>query len=322
MSAANKPFRPIEQKRLVCCALSTPVWGGRRHRPLSPPERLQQKDSSAVKTQRAGEGVCRSRRKRAMREAQDQPTRQESKPQGDPRVETLLQAYRSLAAKVDRLQERIQEQEKQSTRIAEALEREGERDSRPATSPQQGESAPPQETEERRLPPGKSKKTGRAGKILGEIAFYGALLLLLLAALFIRTTGDGSSRSFAGYSGMLVLTESMESEIPKGSLVIAKQVDPGTLQIGDDITYMANQTTSVTHRIVGILENYQGSGQRAFETQGLMNAQPDKQPVPAVNVVGKVIFHSQALGIIARFIGDHWPLLLFGLVVEACCSAC
>ena len=83
-------------------------------------------------------------------------------------------------------------------------------------------------------------KKGRAWKIMGECVFYGLLLLLILTALFIRTTSDGSPRSLAGYSGMIVLTESMQSEIPKGSLVIAQQVDPETLQIGDDITYMAN----------------------------------------------------------------------------------
>ena len=166
--------------------------------------------------------------------------------------------------------------------------------------------------------PGNGKRTktpGRAGKLIGEIIFYGLLLLLVIVTLFIRTTGDGAPRSFAGYSGMLVLTESMQSEIPKGSLVIAKQVDAETLQIGDDITYMANQTTTVTHRIIGIIEDYEDTGQRAFETQGVMNAQPDGQLVPAANVVGKVVFHSEALGQIAQFLSDYWPVvLLAGLI--------
>ena len=79
-------------------------------------------------------------------------------------------------------------------------------------------------------------KKGRAGKIIGEVVFYGLLLLLIIAALFVRTTSDGAPKSLAGYSGMIVLTESMQSEIPKGSLVITKTVEPETLQIGDDIT--------------------------------------------------------------------------------------
>ena len=46
-----------------------------------------------------------------------------------------------------------------------------------------------------------------------------------------------------------------------------------------------------------------------------MNAQPDKQPVPAVNVVGKVVFHSETLGLAASFIRSYWPLLLLVLAV-------
>lgn len=160
-----------------------------------------------------------------------------------------------------------------------------------------------------------SPKRSRAWKIAGEVVFYGLMVLLIVVAFFIRTTGNGLPRSFAGYSGMIVLTESMQSEIPKGSLVVAKQAAPETLQVGDDITYLANQTTTVTHRIIGITENYEGTGQRAFQTQGVMNAQPDRLLVPAVNVVGKVVFHSETLGRIAGFIGAYWPLLLFQLMV-------
>lgn len=139
--------------------------------------------------------------------------------------------------------------------------------------------------------------------------------MLILIALFVRTTSDGTPRTLAGYSGMIVLTGSMQSEIPRGALVITRQVDPSTLKIGDDITYMANKTTSVTHRIIGITEKDQNTGERAFETQGVMNPEPDKNPVPAVNVVGKVVFHSEVLGIVARFVGAYWPVLLLILVV-------
>ncbi len=152
-------------------------------------------------------------------------------------------------------------------------------------------------------------------KTTGSIVFYCFLVFLVIAALFIRATSSGSPRSLAGFTGMIVLSGSMQSEIPKGSLVIAQQVDPETLEIGDDITFMANQTTTVTHRIIGIIEDYEGTGQRAFETQGIMNDEPDAQPVPAVNVVGKVIFHSLVLGYIASFIGNYWPFLLFALAV-------
>ena len=109
----------------------------------------------------------------------------------------------------------------------------------------------------------------------------------------------------------------MESEFPKGSLVISRYIDPNTLQIGDDITFMASETTTISHRIIGIVEDYADTGQRAFQTQGVMNASPDSELVPAVNVVGKVIFHSYALGRAVDFVKSYWPLLLFFLVILA-----
>ena len=268
-----------------------------------------------------------------MRDEQEQSIKENPPPQEDSRIDILIRAYRNLAVKVDLLQEQIQKQDQELTRqkerivdliLAEEQRKKIAKDE--GNAPPLPLSAPmPDKPEAKDEPAGqKSKpkhsaksrpKKGRAGKIIGECVFYSLLLLLLLSALFVRTTSDGAPKSLVGYSGMIVLTESMQSEIPKGSLVIAKTVDPQTLQIGDDITYMANQTTSVTHRIVGINENYENTGQRAFQTQGIMNDQPDSQPVPAVNVVGKVVFHSETLGVVASFIGSCWPLLLFALAV-------
>ena len=118
------------------------------------------------------------------------------------------------------------------------------------------------------------------------------------------------ARASRSGSAFTVLSGSMESEIPKGSLVVTKQVDPSELQIGDDITYLSNPTTTITHRIVGITENYADTGQRAFTTQGVMNSAPDKQPVPAANVVGKVMYHSLFVGRAVSFLKEHWLVLL------------
>ena len=103
----------------------------------------------------------------------------------------------------------------------------------------------------------------------------------------------------------------MQSEIPKGSLVINRSVEPDTLQVGDDITYLANSTTTVTHRIIDIVGSYEDTGQPAFQTQGIENPEPDEALVPAGNVVGKVIWHSEILGNIAETITDNFPVIIF-----------
>ena len=162
----------------------------------------------------------------------------------------------------------------------------------------------------------KSKPKKKRFVWIGEIFFYSMLILLVLGAFFIRSSSKGRPITIAGYSAFTVLTGSMEKEIPKGSLVISKSVDPKTLKIGDDITFMSGPNSTITHRIIGITEKYLDTNQRAFETQGIMNANPDKELVPAVNVVGKVVYHNKRVGDIANFVGDNWPFMIFILIVS------
>lgn len=114
---------------------------------------------------------------------------------------------------------------------------------------------------------------------------------------------------------MIVLTGSMQDVYPQGSLIITKAVDPDQLEIGDDITFMTSETSSITHRIIDITENYMETGKRGFKTKGIMNTYADDGIAAADNVVGKVIFCSLPLGTIANFITANWPLLMFYLLV-------
>lgn len=161
------------------------------------------------------------------------------------------------------------------------------------------------------------KRQKKKKSFWGDLLFYGVLIALIIGVAVLAKGSAQGPRSFAGFTAQTVLTSSTESVIPKGSLVISRYTDPNTLQIGDDITFMTNETTTVTHRIIGITEKYGDTGQRAFQTQGVMNASPDSQLVPAANVVGKVVFHSLTAGKIAAFLESYWPLLLFFIIVIA-----
>lgn len=159
------------------------------------------------------------------------------------------------------------------------------------------------------------KPQSKGASILSNVLFYGLLIALVLGAFLLKSHSSGAPFTFAGHAAFTVLTSSMEDTYPKGSLVITKAMDAKELQIGDDITFMISEKSSVTHRIVGIIENYQNTGQRAFETKGTMNENADKDPAIAANVVGKVIFCSVILGQAAAFITKNWPLMLFLMVV-------
>lgn len=160
----------------------------------------------------------------------------------------------------------------------------------------------------------KRKKT-KVKKWLGEIGFYGVLICLFFTLILVLGNGEGAPKSFAGFSAFTVLTGSMQDEIPQGSLVITKYTDPALLEVGDDITYMSGPTSTITHRIIAITEDFQETGQRAFKTQGIMNEAPDEALVPGANIVGKVIYHNLKLGQLASLIRRNWPLYVFLLVV-------
>ncbi len=155
--------------------------------------------------------------------------------------------------------------------------------------------------------PPKGKKS-----ILFDLLYYPALAMLVLAVFLFRGSGDGPPARICGFSAMRVLTSSMGEDIPQGSLIITRQVDPTELQIGDDITYLAGEEVTITHRIVDIAEE---NGELTFTTQGTQNQSPDALPVPPDNIVGKVVFHSLVLGVIFTFLHAHWPWLAVLMVL-------
>jgi len=137
------------------------------------------------------------------------------------------------------------------------------------------------------------KPAGKVRRIISTALFYGFIISLIGGAFFLS---QGTKTPIFGYSFMNVLTWSMQQEIPQGSMVIIKQVDPNIIKIGDNITYMQDEETAITHKVIGITENYEDTGARGFETKGVNNEVADFEIVHAENVVGVVKYHIPRLG--------------------------
>ena len=159
------------------------------------------------------------------------------------------------------------------------------------------------------------KRRSRAGKILSGIVFY-LVLATAVATAFLYGTRTGA-KNFLGYSYANVLTRSMQSEIPQGSLVLVKHVDPAEIQVGDDVTYLPQDGSTVTHRVMTIYENYNESGIRGFVTKGVENPAPDPDVVYATNLVGVVRFHVAGLGALLSDVAGHiWVIAgMFALLL-------
>ena len=146
---------------------------------------------------------------------------------------------------------------------------------------------------------------------LVSILFY-ALIVIVILVVYLLDDQSGQTRVVFGHAAFTVLTGSMQPEIPQGSLVIVRTVDPNTINLGDDITFLRRNHRVVTHRVVEIIENYDESDMRGFRTKGTANPEPDIDVVYAGNVIGKVSWHSSELGLFLTWIRARvWFVVAF-----------
>ena len=131
------------------------------------------------------------------------------------------------------------------------------------------------------------------------------VVLLAVALVGVRLVGI---RTYAVISG------SMEPTYPTGSLLYVKSADASELQVGDAITFMVDEDTVATHRIIEILPDEEDSSVLRFRTQGDANDAADLDLVPPQAVVGKVVHVWHGGGRLVRLLRSPLTLLL-GLVV-------
>jgi signal peptidase len=152
--------------------------------------------------------------------------------------------------------------------------------------------------------------------IVSDVLFFAAVFAILLTVL---TSGDGSGtqKTVFGLSYYTVISRSMQDEIPKDSFILVKETDPKKLNVGDNITFMRDSNTSITHKIIDIFESSDGRG---FKTMGVNNSQPDRDIVHESNVNGKVILVIPALGALMAYFGNNFHVVLIFYCLCIICS--
>ncbi|MBE6541745.1 MAG: signal peptidase I [Ruminococcaceae bacterium] len=105
-----------------------------------------------------------------------------------------------------------------------------------------------------------------------------------------------------GFRVFAVLSGSMEPEFMTGSLIYVREVDTDELEVKDVITFMLDENTVATHRIVGLVESEEEPGLMLFKTKGDANQDEDGTPVHPKNVIGQPTFTIPYLGYVAAFI--------------------
>ena len=99
-----------------------------------------------------------------------------------------------------------------------------------------------------------------------------------------------------GLQVFTVLSGSMEPTYHVGSLIYVKDVDPYELESGDVITFMLDEDTVATHRIVEVVPDENDSTVVRFKTKGDANDAEDGSHVHYKNVIGSPVFTIPKMG--------------------------
>ena len=123
----------------------------------------------------------------------------------------------------------------------------------------------------------------------------GTILLIILILGCIPLTVPRAM----GYELYTVITGSMEPNVPVGSLVFVKDVDPVEVQEKDVIAFYGGKDSNaiITHRVV---ENRVFMGD--FITKGDANSDNDMNPVDYEELIGRVELSVPYVGTVAQFL--------------------
>ena len=146
---------------------------------------------------------------------------------------------------------------------------------------------------------------------------WNVVTTLLVVAVVLLAIALAGVRLF-GLQVYTVLSGSMEPAYHVGALLYDKKVDPAQLRPGDVITFMLDEETIVTHRIVEVVPDEEDPSVIRFRTKGDANAAEDGSLVHYKNVLGTPVFTIPKLGYFANFVQQPpglYVAIAFGAVL-------
>lgn len=137
------------------------------------------------------------------------------------------------------------------------------------------------------------------GKTLKKI-WNGFTTVLVVLAVAVAVLLVGAR--LVGLQVFTVLSGSMEPAYHVGSVIYVKSVDYTELKSGDVITFMLDETTVATHRIVEPVPDEEDPTVIRFRTKGDANEVEDARLVHYKNVIGTPVFTVPYMGYVANYI--------------------
>lgn len=141
------------------------------------------------------------------------------------------------------------------------------------------------------------------------------LVLMLILVIFQRVT---DSKVAVGKMYIFqVVTESMVPEYQVGDIIVTKKVDPSTINVGDDVTYLGTASSvknlRITHRVIN---KRQENDKYYFTTKGIANQIEDPE-INEDNLYGKVFYKTILFSFIGRLMTNNVIYYIIFVLVAA-----
>ena len=138
--------------------------------------------------------------------------------------------------------------------------------------------------------------------------------LVTIAIIFISIITTNNQEAFLGFRIFRVQTGSMIPTYQVGDVILVKEVNPDTIQIGDDVTYQGKVGSMkgmlVTHRVIDIEEV---DGKRVFHTKGIANNSEDPV-VSEEQINGVVQTKMYILSLICMLLNNKYVFYFCGIL--------
>lgn len=156
----------------------------------------------------------------------------------------------------------------------------------------------------------------KAFKIIKSIFNVAIAIFIVLFLLIVCLQRFSDNKlSFFNFRMFTVITGSMEPLYNVGDVLVAKEVEPEDVEVGDTISYLGAQgqfkDKVITHEVISIEKNEKG--EILYHTKGLANIVED----PIVNesqLYGVVVYKAAILSLIYKIIATKIGMFIFVVV--------
>ncbi len=156
----------------------------------------------------------------------------------------------------------------------------------------------------------------RNNKVLKVIKIILNVIVILFVLLFLLVVClqrfSDNKLSLFNYRMFTVISGSMEPKYNVGDVLIAKDVEPSTIKVGDTVSYLGNsgsfKNKVITHQVVEIETD--ADGKYIFHTKGIDN--PAEDPIVYEDqLYGVIVYKSVILSFIYKIVATPIGLFLF-----------